>query len=98
MMIWRAPATVRSTPPAALCLMSRIRRSAPCIRCKDCDGFPCLVHAKSDAEVLAVRPALQCANLTGFFTRAKAVKLNTDPSGKAVTQVEVERDGGKGIL
>ena len=34
-------------------------RSAACIRCKDCDGFPCLVHAKSDAEVLGVRPALQ---------------------------------------
>ena len=29
-----------------------------CIRCMDCDGFPCLVHAKSDAEVVAVRPAL----------------------------------------
>ena len=29
-----------------------------CVRCGTCDGFPCLVHAKSDAEVLAVRPAL----------------------------------------
>jgi choline dehydrogenase-like flavoprotein len=62
-----------------------------CIRCKDCDGFPCLVHAKSDAEVLAVRPALQYPNVT-LLTRAKAVKLNTNPTGKAVTQVVVERD------
>ena len=23
-----------------------------CVRCADCDGFPCLVHAKCDAEVL----------------------------------------------
>ena len=30
-----------------------------CIRCATCDGFPCLVHAKSDADVIAVRPALQ---------------------------------------
>ena len=30
-----------------------------CIRCATCDGFPCLVHAKSDAEVLGVRPALE---------------------------------------
>ena len=30
---------------------------SPCIRCATCDGFPCLVHAKSDAEVVAVRPA-----------------------------------------
>ncbi len=27
-----------------------------CVRCSTCDGFPCLVHAKSDAEVLGVRP------------------------------------------
>ena len=23
-----------------------------CVRCANCDGFPCAVHAKSDAEVL----------------------------------------------
>jgi choline dehydrogenase-like flavoprotein len=63
-----------------------------CIRCKDCDGFPCLVHAKSDAEVLAVRPALQYPNIT-LLTKAKAVKLNTNPTGKVVTEVVVERDG-----
>ena len=28
---------------------------SPCVRCQNCDGFPCLVHAKSDAEV-ARRP------------------------------------------
>src|SRR5271157_5003013 len=30
-----------------------------CIRCQTCNGFSCLVHAKSDAEVIAVRPALE---------------------------------------
>ena len=35
-----------------------------CVRCATCDGFPCLVHAKSDAEVLGVRPALEHANVT----------------------------------
>ena len=34
---------------------------SPCIRCQTCDGFPCFVHAKSDAEVLGVRPALEVA-------------------------------------
>jgi choline dehydrogenase-like flavoprotein len=63
-----------------------------CIRCATCDGFPCLVHAKSDAEVLAVRPALQNPNLT-LLTGARAVKLNTNSSGTTVTEVVVERDG-----
>src|SRR3989442_15239475 len=63
-----------------------------CVRCPDCDGFPCLVHAKSDAEVLGVRPALEHDNVT-LLTNAKAVKLETDPAGKVVTAVVVERDG-----
>ena len=34
-----------------------------CVRCDNCDGFPCLVHAKSDAEVLGVRPAIEHPNV-----------------------------------
>ena len=63
-----------------------------CVRCDDCDGFPCLVHAKSDAEVIAVRPALEHANVT-LLTNSEAVALNTDAGGEAVTEVVVERDG-----
>ena len=42
-----------------------------CVRCSTCDGFPCLVHAKSDAEVLGVRPALEHPNVT-LLTNATA--------------------------
>ena len=63
-----------------------------CVRCADCDGFPCLVHAKSDAEVLAVRPALEHPNVT-LLTNAKAVRLETNDAGTAVTEVVVEREG-----
>ncbi len=63
-----------------------------CVRCATCDGFPCLVHAKSDAEVLAVRPALEHSNVT-LLTNAKAVKLETNEAGTAVTEVVVEREG-----
>jgi choline dehydrogenase-like flavoprotein len=63
-----------------------------CVRCQDCDGFPCLVHAKSDAEVLAVRPALEHPNVT-LLRNAQAVKLETDDSGGTVTAVVVEREG-----
>ncbi|HEX4678346.1 MAG TPA: GMC family oxidoreductase [Gaiellaceae bacterium] len=62
-----------------------------CVRCANCDGFPCAVHGKSDAEVLGVRPALEHANVQ-LLTNAKAVKLVTQPGGKAVRGVMVERD------
>jgi choline dehydrogenase-like flavoprotein len=63
-----------------------------CVRCQDCDGFPCVVHAKSDAEVIAVRPALEHPNVT-LLTNATALKLNTNADGTAVTEVVVDREG-----
>jgi choline dehydrogenase-like flavoprotein len=63
-----------------------------CVRCQDCDGFPCLVHAKSDAEVMAVRPALEHDNVT-LLTNATATTLKSNADGTAVTEVVVERDG-----
>jgi choline dehydrogenase-like flavoprotein len=63
-----------------------------CVRCKDCDGFPCLVHAKSDAEVHGVRPALEHPNVT-LLIHAHAVKLNTNSTGTAVTEVVVSHEG-----
>jgi choline dehydrogenase-like flavoprotein len=63
-----------------------------CVRCSTCDGFPCLVHAKSDAEVLGVRPALEHPNVT-LMTDAEVVRLETNDAGTAVTGVVVDRDG-----
>jgi choline dehydrogenase-like flavoprotein len=62
-----------------------------CIRCADCDGFPCLLHAKSDAEVVAVRPALRFPNVT-LMTGARAIQLRTNAAGTAVTEVVVDHD------
>ena len=62
-----------------------------CVRCQNCDGFPCAVHGKSDAEVLGVRPALEHSNVT-LLTNARAVKLETNEAGTAVTEVVVEHD------
>jgi choline dehydrogenase-like flavoprotein len=78
--------------PNGIMLNEQNRPFSACIRCDNCDGFPCLVHAKSDAEVMAVRPALQYPNVT-LITNAKAVKISTTASGKAVTEVVVEHDG-----
>jgi choline dehydrogenase-like flavoprotein len=63
-----------------------------CVRCKNCDGFPCLVHAKSDAAVIAVRPALEHDNVT-LMTGARALKLQTNDAGTAVTGIEVDLGG-----
>jgi choline dehydrogenase-like flavoprotein len=63
-----------------------------CVRCPSCDGFPCPLHAKSDAEVLGVRPALEHPNVT-LLTNATVAQLKTNPAGTAVTEVVVEREG-----
>jgi choline dehydrogenase-like flavoprotein len=63
-----------------------------CVRCATCDGFPCLVHAKSDAEVLGVRPALEHPNVD-LVTNAEAVGLGTDAEGTTVTEVVIDRGG-----
>jgi choline dehydrogenase-like flavoprotein len=67
-------------------------RGSKCIRCNTCDGFACLVHAKSDAEVICVDPALQHSNVT-LLTGAYATRLETSPSGREVTAVHVRRNG-----
>ncbi len=63
-----------------------------CIRCATCDGFPCLVHAKSDADVIAVRPAITHDNVT-LVRNALVRRLETDPSGRTVTSVVADVDG-----
>jgi choline dehydrogenase-like flavoprotein len=62
-----------------------------CVRCRTCEQYPCMVHAKSDAEVQCVRPALASPNVK-LMTRAFARRLLTDPTGSRITAVEVERD------
>jgi choline dehydrogenase-like flavoprotein len=63
-----------------------------CIRCSTCDGYPCLLHAKSDAEVSAVRPVMGLENVT-LLTEAKVDRLLTSPSGREVTAVEATISG-----
>ncbi|HKY07929.1 MAG TPA: GMC family oxidoreductase, partial [Candidatus Binatia bacterium] len=68
--------------------------ASKCIRCGTCDGFPCLVGAKSDAQVCAVDPALQHPNVT-LMTDAYVEKLVTDASGRTVSKIIVQHPGGR---
>ncbi|MCC6312915.1 MAG: GMC family oxidoreductase [Thermomicrobiales bacterium] len=63
-----------------------------CIRCRTCDAFPCMVDAKGDADVCAVRPALASLNVD-LWTRSYVRRLLTDETGQRVTALEVDRDG-----
>jgi choline dehydrogenase-like flavoprotein len=78
--------------PLSIKLNEAQRWLSECIRCETCDGHPCLVHAKADAEVAAVRPAIQQPNVT-LLTEAKVTRLHTSASGREVTQVEAEVAG-----
>ena len=69
-------------------------RSSRCIRCNTCDGYPCLVNAKADAQVIAVEPALRHPNVQ-ILTRAFVERLETSASGREVTKVIVRRDGAR---
>ena len=70
---------------------ARPEKSA-CIRCATCDGHPCLVNAKADAQVICVDPALEHPNVS-MITGARVTKLETSGSGREVTAVHVERNG-----
>jgi len=76
--------------PLGVQLDERAPRTSPCIRCETCDGFPCLVRAKSDAEVLCVEPALRHPNVS-LLTGAYVERLETGASGREVTAVVVRR-------
>ena len=75
--------------PCGILLNEADRPASTCIRCSTCDGYPCLVHAKSDAEVIAVRPLLDLPNVT-MLVNSEVVRLQTDPSGRTVTGVVVD--------
>ena len=63
-----------------------------CIRCNTCDGFPCFIDAKSDADVNCVRPVMDSSNVH-LITEAKVTRLQTSASGKEVSGVEAEIEG-----
>ena len=78
--------------PVGVMLDEKNPRTSRCIRCDTCDGFPCLLGAKADAQVICVDPALEHPNVS-LLTGAYVSHLETSPSGRAVTAVHVERNG-----
>lgn len=78
--------------PLGVMLDEQHPHTSRCIRCDTCDGFPCLMSAKSDTQVCCVDPALQYPNVT-LRTNTYVSRLETSASGHEVTAVQVEHNG-----
>jgi choline dehydrogenase-like flavoprotein len=78
--------------PLGIMLDEAKPHASACIRCATCDGHPCLVRAKSDAQVVCVDPALEHRNVR-LVTGARVTRLETSASGREVTRIVVERGG-----
>ena len=68
-------------------------RTSRCIRCDAFDGFPCPLNAKADAQVICVDPMLAAHPNVTLLTGALVTRLNTDATGRRVSEVVVERQG-----
>jgi choline dehydrogenase-like flavoprotein len=79
--------------PLGLKLNEGDRSDSPCIRCDTCDGYPCLVGAKADAELNTIRPARAAHDNLTLLTHAKVLRLLTSASGREITGVETEVQG-----
>ncbi len=78
--------------PMGVRLNEAAMHTSPCIRCATCDGYPCMVGAKSDADVLGVRPVMDKSNVT-LLTEAKVLQLLTSALGHEVSGVVAEVKG-----
>ena len=83
--------------PLSVKLNEANRNQSACVRCGTCDGFPCLVNGKADADINGIRPALDWPNVT-LLIDAKVTRLLTDRSAAEVSGVEAEVTGERRIF
>ena len=75
----------------------RMPPSGGCIRCGTCDGYPCQIDAKADAEISTLLPALATGRVT-LRTGTTARRVLLSPDGREVTGIEVEHGGSVEVL
>jgi choline dehydrogenase-like flavoprotein len=84
---------IRTFPiPLGLKLNEANPLQSKCVRCDTCDGYPCLVHAKSDADINCIREIMDLPNVT-LMINSRVTRLLTNAAGTAVTEVEVIHSG-----
>ena len=67
-----------------------------CVRCNTCDGFPCRLGAKGDAETRLIDPVLEHENVA-LRAEAQVIRLRTDAGGRRVVAAELA-DGSRGFV
>jgi len=78
--------------PLGIKLNEENPRTSACIRCNTCDGHPCLINAKADAQTICVDPALEHENVS-LLTNAHVMRLETNGNTREVSNVVVQRNG-----
>jgi choline dehydrogenase-like flavoprotein len=63
-----------------------------CILCRTCDGFPCKIAQKNDAETCGLEPAMATGRVD-LRTHTLARRLILSADGKRIDAVEVETNG-----
>lgn len=71
--------------PYSMAMGVELGSNGNCIRCATCDGYPCKIGAKNDAETCGVNPALATGNAK-LLTRCEIIYLVHDDSGKFITK------------
>jgi choline dehydrogenase-like flavoprotein len=69
------------------------RAGGTCVRCATCDGFPCRLGAKSDAETCGIDPALATGNAR-LLTGVRVRRIVTDGTGRRVRHLVAESREG----
>ena len=64
------------------------RPGGRCVLCRTCDAYSCIVDAKGDADVCAMRPALESATVR-LLTNADVRTIATEQDGSRISHLEV---------
>ncbi len=67
--------------PSSTSMGIDVRPGGTCVRCQTCDGFPCRLGAKSDAETCALGPALAGGSVR-LLTGARVRSIELDDHGR----------------
>ena len=83
--------------PSSTSMGIDLRPGGRCVVCPTCDGFPCRVGAKSDAETCAIDPALATGHAR-MSTGIQVRRIETDPGGRRVTHVLAAGPDGEAVV